>query len=1442
MARVIVSLVLLSALGADRSLLEARDQPAHPSSLAQVWKSRSQNPMPGYVSEMEQWAKMSSSNAKKNKAAIRNQQKDMERLVKDAMDGPQRSVSYVSRFVDKQLRELATAKAKVMEKSQRYSAEAQGIRADIETTTEMDANAATDLKEQIEAGTEELVQEMEQKSEEHVSSWAEDMEGLNAYLAETKDDKAEGIADLKSVNTEEVDEIQSKVKDQTKTESERYKESASVVKQIAAMGKGIKKTMGNVNDMVQKDVVKVQTAANNFPSQLVSTISNANSLMQKVGQKVESTVNKNLKAAKKDIDKEVDGIRKAMKTKADELKGSISGMETDILSSKTTAQKEIQAELQHVLLEQESMTGELETTATDGQDLLSKAEKQPEELQVEIEKAVRDLQIKLKADQNGFMNSKAALARRVRDRAGEARDTVMDDLQKKQAIIKQRVSTTISDVDAGLKAGTEQFEGTDAVLGEEIRSLVDRISQARTKERTLGQSLQQEMSTLDDSGKDAEVAINQMKEHSMAQIGSINDHVTGEIEEADRSVISQTGKLRQNTIEQLDKMNQDMKGHINKFGEELTSKLKKGDAEVSYGSRQTNSLLDALGRTVGDIVKENTLASDEIPRAGEFIEENRAGIEANAKELEASLEDGRKKVLTDVDATMEAINGDSQKRLDTTAAGLQTSTGDNTKRVDTVLGTLESSVTGLESSSEKETKDTLTMLAKLMGQTGKTNTESGDLNTEIEHYGSQLDQAISEGAMNIKSVQNAARRDVNAEGVQLTNLVNGRMASAQTRISGDMTVLGKKLNTGIDDFEAKSTGEIQGDADKLDGFMGKSMTELEGISHLTYALQTAIEKQTASVERRDETYEAQMANIGKQQQAIEDRTKKDLDEEKHALGARSDQMSEMAYQRMHDMESERNVKANDLSSQTDQMFSEEKNRQERAQSNMDQKFGTWEKGVEGDIAAVDKNTVASEAAKKGYENTLRGAQSKYASEVGNLNSEIEIGEQRIQGEIQGEESRVGKLMTGELGGMEGLLGKLQSTQNGANGEVDHMKEQFGDKLGMYKGQAAAASDAMEYKLKQLEEGEVDLAGEFSTNTEGVRKKVKTLQEKVKGDLEEAGQTTEELKKQMADVRAGREKRAVGIHQKATDMKGAALSSIGDAIMEVEGMTSKSDNLLNGMKSEQKDYDMKLNKMIGFSADQDPALIDAMNAGANKLESSRKGLTDWQRMFKHRTAAWRNEVERRIRQISNSLEDEQSGIESAQLDQELKTSAGLRDMQRAVEDNVAKAAGKEAGEMNSLVGDMQGKMNHLMNAAGGDEASEANEMNAMHDQMDANGASQDKDVNEIEAEGTNLKEKSANFNTAVETAKGKIHSQMLLPSLENSEKSLRTQQDMDQLQSKLNGLQSLLQMGGNVDSVQALRSLNSEMANENAQLKSEDDKLDSQAGHITEMLRAKGISV
>ena len=94
----------------------------------------------------------------------------------------------------------------------------------------------------------------------------------------------------------------------------------------------------------------------------------------------------------------------------------------------------------------------------------------------------------------------------------------------------------------------------------------------------------------------------------------------------------------------------------------------------------------------------------------------------------------------------------------------------------------------------------------------------------------------------------------------------------------------------------------------------------------------------------------------------------------------------------------------------------------------------------------------------------------------------------------------------------------------------------------------------------------------------------------------------------------------------------------------------------------------------------------------------------------RSFAWRNEVERRLKQLEAKLEKEQNSIEGDQLDAEMAVNKNLRTMQRDVEGELAGASREATQEVGTVVHDIQGKMSAGCTCA---ECSSSQIMKAWH---------------------------------------------------------------------------------------------------------------------------------
>merc|ERR1719409_1864107 len=106
--------------------------------------------------------------------------------------------------------------------------------------------------------------------------------------------------------------------------------------------------------------------------------------------------------------------------------------------------------------------------------------------------------------------------------------------------------------------------------------------------------------------------------------------------------------------------------------------------------------------------------------------------------------------------------------------------------------------------------------------------------------------------------------------------------------------------------------------------------------------------------------------------------------------------------------------------------------------------------------------------------------------------------------------------------------------------------------------------------------------------------------------------------------------------------------MGATVDKVASIGDYADKTFKQVANDQKEYDMKLAKISGFTANHDDELVQQLEDKAFKLEQSHKRLLDWQRKEKHQTRAWRNEVERRLKQLETKLENEQTNIEGDQL--------------------------------------------------------------------------------------------------------------------------------------------------------------------------------------------------
>merc|ERR1740130_733239 len=113
------------------------------------------------------------------------------------------------------------------------------------------------------------------------------------------------------------------------------------------------------------------------------------------------------------------------------------------------------------------------------------ASRQTDDLNGELEKAGRDMNMELKGETNKFNNGREQVLKKVRDTVSEATEEVMTELSQKQRTLKSENLAAIDDVDRGIKAGQEQTESTNDGLNDEVKALNSKIEGSRGNEHKL---------------------------------------------------------------------------------------------------------------------------------------------------------------------------------------------------------------------------------------------------------------------------------------------------------------------------------------------------------------------------------------------------------------------------------------------------------------------------------------------------------------------------------------------------------------------------------------------------------------------------------------------------------------------------------------------------------------------------------------------------------------------------------------------------------------------------------------------------------------------------------------------------------------------------------------------------------------------------------------------
>jgi len=727
---------------------------------------------------------------------------------------------------------------------------------------------------------------------------------------------------------------------------------------------------------------------------------------------------------------------------------------------------------------------------------------------------------------------------------------------------------------------------------------------------------------------------------------------------------------------------------------------------------------------------------------------------------------------------------------------------------------------------------------------------TGKANKMVEASSAAEDSLASTMSATAKSIRDAKRNEFSADRAVAANSNDALNKGYKQALFSSQQATGqtaKKLEGGIQLFDSDAAQAIAGDEAKLKEYMSSVGVKLDDLSSRVKETGSILGRDDAAVERRGQTYMSKLHGLGKQEKDMESKGVEDLGEQKLALTKNSEALNILVGGTVGGFTKQQKENLRGLDSERASLYNEELQREGLGRVKLAESEGQWTGRMEGEIQGIDKSAAATEGAVKSFWNLETGSEKRMQSETAGLGTAIEIGEQKVEGQIQHEEKVNTDGGAEGLGGMEKLLGEFSGAKGAAAGEIDKMNMDFQDELNYYKGTGEQASREIAGKIAEMDGSSVDLAAQFMQETLPAEQALLGMEAKYGKQITADNAQISTFHSDLYGVRKLREKEAIKLHDETSNFKRTLLTQINDNLDGVSRIEKTSDARFHELEQKQRGYDRSLAKVSGFSGEQDEGQMNEMMDKMWKLEQSNKNLVDWQKTFKHHTLAWRQEVERGIRKLNGEMEENESEGQEARLNEEMNANGQMRSTQRGVEDDVAKNAREQSGRMNRLVDGMQEQMGAVMNKEGDNESADSAGLNRLSNQLHSQEAGEGKGMYEFNSKQNEVESESFAYRAKIASEQEKLDNELLLPKMSVSPNNLRLEDQAKRTETRINQMgNSLLETNDKIDGKAdsesldeeraALKALNAELTHENANLAKADDTLDSKIGQITNALQ------
>merc|ERR1719409_815694 len=301
---------------------------------------------------------------------------------------------------------------------------------------------------------------------------------------------------------------------------------------------------------------------------------------------------------------------------------------------------------------------------------------------------------------------------------------------------------------------------------------------------------------------------------------------------------------------------------------------------------------------------------------------------------------------------------------------------------------------------------------------------------------------------------------------------------------------------------------------------------------------------------------------------------------------------------------------------------------------------------------------------------------KLNSESGSLASQIDVKQDEVKRlEVQEKQQMTesGGAGVAELTAASDLMG---SAQRLTGGEIMELGERVTESLAHYEGAGEQEASGIADQIGDLLQSMPNFASMFQNDTEDAREEVEEAHQHIKVAENWTKQVIAGFEAKLDEVRSAREEQATQVHDRASEVKKMVVGEADSVVERVENIASQTEELEKDMRRQMGAFRGKLNSLAGVNVQHDAATAEDMGGKLLQLQQNHQRLMDWATTNKHRTASWRDAVEKNLHALGRSITADDAELSTMRLDQQVGLTNALRSIASGVQGDMAKAGGEE----------------------------------------------------------------------------------------------------------------------------------------------------------------------